>query len=438
MVLVEILIILLLTILNGVLSMSELAMVSARKSRLRKEADEGNAHAATALQLIEKPGSFLATVQVGITLIGIIAGVFGGASLSQHLADELALIAWLKPYASTLSLFIVVLFITYLSLVVGELLPKRLALSYPEAIACGAASLLKKFSWLCRPIVWFLDRSTDFVVWLFRIPERTEPDVSQEDITSMVMEGTKSGAVDPEEKAIIERLFQLGDRTLSAIMTSRKDIVPLSKNMTILDAWELVMSEPHHYFPVFEELKQEPIGVISAKELAAHQLQGLGGNWENLIQPPLIVPVSASPLSVLDQFKQKKAAMALVVDEYGSFIGIVTLHDIIEALVGDIDDIDEDPAGIVKREDGSYLVDASLPVEQAFQELNIPDVSESEKGQYHSLGGFVFKRLGHLPKVGEHFTWQGWRFEVIDMDRTRLDKVLILKLPEVAELQTDQ
>lgn len=430
MVLVEIFIILLLTILNGVLSMSELAMVSARKSRLRNAADEGDTQAALALQLIDKPGNFLATVQVGITLIGIIAGVFGGASLSQHLADELSQVSWLKPVANTVSLFIVVLIITYLSLVIGELLPKRLALSYPEAIARGAARLLQRFSALCKPIVWFLDRSTDFIVWLFRIPERTEPDISQEDITSMVMEGTKSGAVDPEEKEIIERLFQLGDLTLSAIMTPRKDIVPLVKSMTILDAWELVMSEPHHYFPVFEELKQEPIGVISAKELAAFQLQGLGGNWESIIQPPLIVPVSASPLSVLDQFKQKKAAMALVVDEYGSFIGLVTLHDIIEALVGDIDDIDEEPASIVKRDDGSYLVDASLSVEQAFEDLGIPNVNDDEKGQYHSLGGFVFKRLGHLPKVSEHFTWKGFRFEVIDMDRTRLDKVLIVKLPE--------
>ncbi len=430
MVLVEIFIILLLTILNGLLSMSELAMVSARKSRLRNSADEGDTQAALALQLIDKPGNFLATVQVGITLIGIIAGVFGGASLSQHLADELSQVSWLKPVANTVSLFIVVLIITYLSLVIGELLPKRLALSYPEAIARGAARLLQRFSALCKPIVWFLDRSTDFIVWLFRIPERTEPDISQEDITSMVMEGTKSGAVDPEEREIIERLFQLGDLTLSAIMTPRKDIVPLVKSMTILDAWELVMSEPHHYFPVFEELKQEPIGVISAKELAAFQLQGLGGNWESIIQPPLIVPVSASPLSVLDQFKQKKAAMALVVDEYGSFIGLVTLHDIIEALVGDIDDIDEEPASIVKRDDGSYLVDASLSVEQAFEDLGIPNVNDDEKGQYHSLGGFVFKRLGHLPKVSEHFTWKGFRFEVIDMDRTRLDKVLIVKLPE--------
>ncbi|HMO36037.1 MAG TPA: transporter associated domain-containing protein [Gemmatales bacterium] len=186
--------------------------------------------------------------------------------------------------------------------------------------------------------------------------------------------------------------------------------------------------EPHDYFPVFAALSQEPIGVISAKELAAHQLEGLGGNWEKLIHPPLIVPVSASPLSVLDQFKQKKLAMALVVDEYGSFIGLVTLHDIIEALVGDIADIDEEPAGLVQREDGSYLVDASLPVEIAFGELAIPAIREEEKGQYHSLGGFVFKRLGHLPKVGEYFIWEGWRFEVIDLDRTRLDKILISKV----------
>lgn len=429
----EIVVIVLLIVLNGLLSMSELAIVSARKSRLQKDAEQGNRSAAIALALLEKPGSFLATVQVGITLVGIIAGVYGGAALSHHLAEWLTLIPGLAPWASSLSLFLVVLLITYLSLVIGELLPKRLALSHAETIAKVAAPPLLWLSSLCRPIVWLLDRSTDLFVWLFRIPERSTPDISQEDITSMVDEGTRTGVVDPEEQEIIERLFELGDRTLSAIMTPRKDIMPLNKSMSILDAWELVMSEPHHFFPVFEEYKEEPIGVISAKELAALQLKGYGGNWESIIQPPLIVPVTASPLKVLDQFKQKKAAMALVVDEYGSFIGIVTLHDIIEALVGDIDDVDEEPSSIVTREDGSYLMDASLSVEEALEHLELSAAIHQEKGQYHSLGGFVFKRLGHLPKVGEHFTWNHWRFEVVDMDRTRIDKILASPAPVKAQ-----
>ncbi|MBL8821995.1 MAG: HlyC/CorC family transporter [Planctomycetia bacterium] len=424
----EIIIILTLIVLNGVLSMTELAMVSARKSRLRKDADEGHRSAQLALQLAEKPGSFLATVQVGITLIGIIAGVFGGATLAGSLATVLSKVSWLAPYAQTISLVLVILLITYLSLVIGELLPKRLALSYPEAIARGSARFLQIFSTLCRPIVWFLDRSTDALVFLFGIKERHEPDVSQEDIASMVVEGTRTGAIDPEEKEIIERLFQMGDRTLSSIMTPRNEIIHLKKGMTTPDAWELVMSEPHQHFPVFEEFKDEPVGIISAKELAAYQLEGLGGNWESIIQPPLIVPVSASPFRTLDQFKQHKVAMALVVDEFGSFVGIVTLHDIIEALVGDIDDVDEEPAGVTQREDGSYLVDASLAVEDAFRHIGLDAEIEEEKGQYHSVGGFVFKRLGHMPRLGEHFDWRAWRFEVIDLDRTRLDKILVSKL----------
>jgi putative hemolysin len=433
MIWLEIAIIVLLIVINGLLSMSELAVVSARKSRLQREAEQGNHAAKTVLSLLEKPGNFLATVQVGITLVSIIAGVYGGAALSHHLADRLAHVPGLNAYASSISLFVVVLIITYLSLVIGELLPKRLALSHPEAIAKVAAPPLLFISTLCKPIVWLLDRSTDLFVMIFGIRERTTPDISQEDITSMVDEGTRTGIIDPEEQEIIQRLFELSDRTLSAIMTPRKEIVPIKKSLSILDAWELVMSEPHHFFPVFEDFKEEPIGVISAKELAAFQLKGYGGNWESIIQPPLIVPVTASPLTVLDQFKQKKAAMALVVDEFGSFIGIVTLHDIIEALVGDIDDIDEDPAGIVTREDGSLLMDASLSVEVALDHLQLTDAISEEKGQYHSLGGFVFKRLGHLPKVGEHFTWKNWRFEVIDMDRTRIDKVLITAVAELPD-----
>lgn len=424
----EIIIILTLIVLNGVLSMTELAMVSARKSRLRKDADEGHRSAALALQLAEKPGSLLATVQVGITLIGIVAGVFGGATLAGSLASLLAKVSWLAPYAQTISFVLVILLITYLSLVLGELLPKRLALSYPEAIARGSARFLQIFSTMCKPVVWFLDRSTDALVLLFGIKERHEPDVSQEDITSMVVEGTRTGAIDPEEREIIERLFQMGDRNLSSIMTPRSEIIHLKKGMTTPDAWELVMSEPHQHFPVFEEFKDEPVGIISAKELAAYQLQGYGGNWESIIQPPLIVPVSATPFRTLDQFKQRKVAMALVVDEYGSFVGIVTLHDIIEALVGDIDDIDEEPAGVTKRDDGSYLVDASLPVEEAFRHFELDAEIEAEKGQYHSVGGFIFKRLGHMPKLGEYFDWKGWRFEVIDLDRTRLDKILVSKI----------
>lgn len=433
----EIIIILTLIVLNGVLSMTELAMVSARKSRLRKDADEGHRSAQLALQLAEKPGSFLATVQVGITLIGIVAGVFGGATLAGSLASLLSKVSWLAPYAQTVSFVLVILLITYLSLVIGELLPKRLALSYPEAIARGSARFLHIFSTLCKPIVWFLDRSTDALVLLFGIKERHEPDVSQEDIASMVVEGTRTGAIDPEEREIIERLFQMGDRTLSSIMTPRNEIIHLKKGMTTPDAWELVMSEPHQHFPVFEEFKDEPVGIISAKELAAYQLQGYGGNWESIIQPPLIVPVSATPFRTLDQFKQHKVAMALVVDEFGSFVGIVTLHDIIEALVGDIDDIDEEPAGVTKRDDGSYLVDASLPVEEAFRHFELAAEIEEEKGQYHSVGGFIFKRLGHMPKLGEYFDWKGWRFEVIDLDRTRLDKILVSKMASDKKIEPE-
>lgn len=433
----EIIIILALIVLNGLLSMTELAMVSARKSRLRKVADEGHRSAQLALQLAEKPGSFLATVQVGITLVGIVAGVFGGATLAGSLASLLSQVSWLEPYAQSVSLVLVILLITYLSLVLGELLPKRLALSYPEAIARGSARFLQIFSTVCKPIVWFLDRSTDALVLLFGIKERHEPDVSQEDIASMVVEGTRTGAIDPEEREIIERLFQMGDRTLSSIMTPRNEIIHLKKGMTTPDAWELVMSEPHQHFPVFEEFKDEPVGIISAKELAAYQLEGYGGNWESIIQPPLIVPVSATPFRTLDQFKQHKVAMALVVDEFGSFVGIVTLHDIIEALVGDIDDIDEEPAGVTKRDDGSYLVDASLPVEEAFRHFELDAEIEAEKGQYHSVGGFVFKRLGHMPKLGEHFDWKGWRFEVIDLDRTRLDKILVSKIASEEKVESE-
>jgi putative hemolysin len=284
---------------------------------------------------------------------------------------------------------------------------------------------------MCMPLVWLLDRSTDLVAWLLRIRERTTPDVSEDDITSMVSDGAKAGAVDPREQEIIRRVFRIGDLAVSGIMTPRSDVVALRKGMSLDDAWKLAMSKVHHYFPVFDEANKEIGGVIAAKDLASLRLESRTEPWETLIRPALVLPVSSTVLYALELIRERGVTLALVVDEFGGFVGIVTLHDVVEALVGGVGRLPEEAPEITRRDDGSFLVDASLDAQDAFTRIGIPHSLEEESGEYHTLGGFVLKRFGHIPHEGEHFDWHGWRFEVLDMDRHRVDKVLVNKLPNM-------
>jgi putative hemolysin len=430
MVLTELVIILLLSVINGLLSMSELAVVSARRSRLRRDAERGSDPARVALALAEDPGAFLATVQVGITLVGIIAGVYGGASLAERLDGLLSQVPALAGISATLSFVLVVAVITYLTLVIGELLPKRLALNNAEAIAKAVARPLAVLAAACRPLVWLLDRSTDLLAWLLRVRERTGPDVSEDDITSMVSEGTAAGAVDPREQEIIRRVFRIGDLAVSAIMTPRSEVVGLRRGMTLDEAWDLAVTRVHHHFPVFDEAQDHIVGVVAAKELAGLRLAGRKQPWEEITRPVLAIPESATVLRALELIREQGTTLAVVVDEFGGFIGIVTLHDVVEALVGGLGRVPGEAAEVTRRDDGSFLVDASLDVQDAFARMGIPYTLEDESGEYHTLGGFVLKRLGHIPRTGEHFDWDGWRFEVVDMDRHRVDKLLVSQRPD--------
>ncbi len=427
----EILFILLLVIANGVFAMSELAIVSAQKSRLQSLANQGDYKASVALQLANSPTRFLSTVQVGITLIGIAAGALGGATLSEKLQQGFTQVKLLAPYSEPLSIGIVILGITYLSLIVGELVPKRLAMSNPEQIAAMVAIPMRMLSNLAYPLVHLLTNSTEIVLKLLGAGAPSEPQVTEEEIKILLRQGTEDGTFEAEEQTIVERVFQLGDQRVSAMMTPRLDIIWLDLDDSLEKNCRLILEDTHSRFPVCQGQLDNVLGILHVNDLLNQLLDKQPMDLTARLQHPLFVPESTRVLKVLELFKQASTHLAIVVDEYGILQGLVTLNDVLEAIVGDIASIDEneDPQ-IVQREDGSWLVDGMMPMNSFKATFNIPELSDETRGTYNTLGGFVILRLGRIPTTADHFEWGNFRFEVVDMDGTRVDKVLITALPD--------
>lgn len=423
--------ILLLIVANGVFSGSEIALVSARKARLEQRARQGNAKARLALKLANHPNNFLSTVQIGITLIGILSGALGGATVANSLRLRLDQVPALAPYSEVLSLAAVVGLITYLSLVVGELVPKRIALSYPEAIACQVAGPMQKLSKLAAPLVALLGISTSFVVKLMGLKERPEVAITEEELRLLIDQGTEAGTFEVAEQEMMGRVLQLGDRPIRSIMTPRTDIEWLKVDASFSEHSELVMQSAHSHFPVCNSSIDDCVGVVSLKALLPNYLSqstppvGL----LSLVHPPLFVAESTYVLKVLELFQSSGTHFAMVLDEYGGVEGLVTLNDVVEAIVGDLPSIEDanDPM-MVQREDGSWLLDGLLPVDDLKELLNRKQLSEDEDN-YHTLAGFMIRHMGRIPTAGDFFEWQGLRFEVVDMDGRRVDKVLLENLP---------
>lgn len=434
----EILIILLLILLNGIFAMSEMAIVSAKKVRLQQLADRGNAKARAALKLAESPNHFLSTVQVGITVIGILAGAFGGATISEKLAIELKRIPLLAAQASGIALFIVVFAIAYCSLVLGELVPKRLALNNPERIAISIASPMGFLAKLTAPAVNLLSYSTEFVLRLLGIEPSTEPEVTEEEIQILIEQGTEAGTFDEVEQDIVQRVFRLGDRRVSSLMTPRLDIMWLDLDDSSDVNRQKILNSSHTRFPVCQGGIDNVLGVLQINTVLTQCLVGNPIDITNSLQQPVFVPESTRALKILELFKQSGPHLALVVDEYGVLQGLVTLNDILEALVGDIPSIDDtDELEAVQREDGSWLVDGMYSVEEFQKLFDIEELPGQERGNYHTLGGFVITYLGRIPAAADHFEWGDFRFEVMDMDGNRVDKVLVMPLPK-NPLQSDR
>jgi putative hemolysin len=425
----EILFILLLVIANGIFAMSELAIVSAQKSRLQSLANQGNYKASVALQLAKSPTRFLSTVQVGITLIGIAAGALGGATLSEKLRQVLSQVRFLAPYSQPLSISIVILGITYLSLIIGELVPKRLAMSNPEQIAAMVAIPMRMLSNLAYPLVHLLTNSTEIVLKVLGIGAPSEPQVTEEEIKVLLRQGTEEGTFEAEEQTIVERVFQLGDQRVSAMMTPRLDIVWLDLDDALEKNCRLILEDTHSRFPVCQGQLDNVLGILHVNDLLNQLLDKQPIDLTSRLQDPLFVPESTRVLKILELFKQAGTHLALVVDEYGILQGLVTLNDVLEAIVGNIASIDEDEGPqIVQREDGSWLVDGMMPIGSFKAIFNIREFNNETKGNYNTLGGFIIQYLGRIPMAADHFEWGGFRFEVVDMDGTRVDKVLIVAL----------
>ncbi len=424
----EILILVLLIAANGVFAMSEMAIVSARKARLQQAADEGDGGARAALALAEAPNIFLSTVQIGITLIGILAGAFGGATLANRIAAAAGRIGWLAPYANEIGIGAMVLLITYLSLVMGELAPKRLALSRAETIAARVARPMYVLSQLTAPAVRVLSASTDLLLRAIGARPSSEPPVTEEEIKIMIAQGTAVGVFEEAEKDLVTGVFRLAERRVSTLMTPRPEIVWFDIDEPPQEIWRRMAASGHSAFPIYEGAMDNVVGIVNAKDLWARAVAGQPIDLRQALIPPLFVPESMAALRVLELLRETRRHLALVIDEFGSIQGLVTLFDILEAIVGEIPSAAPwDEPEIVQREDGSWLLDGALPVDEMRELFDLDRLPEQERGAYETVGGFVMMMLGRIPTAGDRFEWGGLCFEVVDMDRLRVDKVLVTR-----------
>lgn len=426
----EILLIFLLLLLNGVFAMSEIAIVSSRKVRLQQKAEDGDTAAKTALDLANSPNRFLSTVQIGITLVGILAGALGGATLAERLALWLSKIQGLAQYSAGLAFAIVVLLTTYFSLVIGELIPKRLGLLNPERVAVAVAKPMRALSLLASPLVKILSLSTDLGLRLLGASASKEPPVTEEEIKVLMEQGTQVGVFETVEQDMVESVFSLADRPIDSIMTPRTEIEWLDLDETNEEILEEIKQSRHTRFPVAQDNLDNVVGMLSAKVFLEKMLAGETFNISDLLEPPLFVPDSMSTLRTLGRIKDAGVHEALVLDEYGGLLGMVTLYDILKAIVGELPGPgdSEEPQAVV-REDGSWLIDGLLPIDEVKSVLDLEELPEEDRIGYQTLGGFVMSQLGRIPTAGQQFEWNGMRFEVIDMDGRRVDKVLVSKIP---------
>jgi putative hemolysin len=425
---IEIVILLALILANGIFSGTELAVVSARRGRLQQRADDGDAGAAAALKLQEDPNRFLSSVQIGITLIGTLTGVFGGASIASTLEVPLRNIPALAPYAPSIALTTVVLIITYLTLVLGELVPKRLALQNAEGIARAMAIPMTLIARISSPVIWLLSISTQLVLRLLGQSNVPEERVTEEDIRQMVREGAEGGEVEPHEQQIIERLFLATDRAVRTIMTPRRDVYMLEADATLNQVMPEVIESGFSRFPVYEKEPDQIIGMVHVRDmLKLMQTQGREATVRQTMSPPLYVPENSQAMALLPLFRKSQRHLAIVVGELGGIEGVVTLEDVLEEIVGEIpDEYDElDDPSIIRREDGSLLVDGVLPINEVRTLLQVDELPGEQTYRFDTLAGFVISLIGHIPTVGEYVNWQNWKFEVVDMDGLRVDKVLI-------------
>ncbi len=433
----EILILLILILLNGILALSEIAIVSAKKSKLNAAVKRGDIGAKTALKLAENPSRFLSTVQIGITLIGILTGVYSGENLTRSLEMWLNKLEPIQPHSHSVAVTIVVVAITFFSLVLGELVPKRIGLAMPETIAGIMSKPMFLLSRITAPFIWLLSNTTEFIVKLFGLGKSTENQVTEEEIKAIISEGTEAGAIEEIEQDIVENVFHMGDRRIRSLMTPRIDVVWLNVDDSNFEIKEKIKASVHTIFPVAEGDVDKILGVVFVKDLLASSFDKEDVNLRKHLKTPLFIPENIKAFKVLEKFKESKMHFAVVLNEFGGVSGIATMNDLLETLVNDVDEEYENDKEIVERADGSYLIDASIPFPDFLRYFEVGNVHEEELNQYNTLGGLVFNLSRSIPQVGAKFVWKGFHLEVLDMDGRRIDKVLVSKPEEPTVILED-
>lgn len=432
----EIAILFALILLNGLFAMSEIALVTARKARLQKLIDEGDSGAAAAVKLGEDPTRFLSTIQIGITSIGVLNGIVGEAALAGPLALWLEALGVPMPFGSYAATGLVVVLITYFSIVVGELVPKRIGQSYPETFARLVARPINFLAVATKPFVLLLSTSTRTLLRLMGVKETSGSPVTEEEIHAMLVEGTTAGVIESHEHTMVRNVFRLDDRQIGSLMVPRGDVVCLDLEESLEENLRRIETSDHARFPVVKGGMANLVGVINARQWLSRTLRDkTHGLADQPLQTALYVPETITGMELLDNFRLSDVHMAFVIDEYGEVQGIVTLQDLIEAITGEFQPRDPETSWALQREDGSWLLDGHIPVPELKDRLNLDAVPEEERGRYHTLSGMVMLLTGTLPKVTDTVEWEGWRLEVVDMDGKTIDKILARRVPDEEKLE---
>jgi len=423
----ELIILAAMLLVNGFFALAEIAVVSARKARLRHLADRGSKRAAAALAAATQPARFLSTVQAGVTLLTITAGVFSGKTIAVHLAGVLARADWLAPYAREAALVIVILCLTLCTVVIGELVPKRLALAFPERLSMLVTPVVNAFAHIVAPVVSLLTWLTNMLLRLAGLKKNpSETPVTDEELNILIEQGMAAGVFNKTEKEMVAGVLELDKLAVKRLMTPRPKIVFLNVDDTDEVNWRKIVSSGHSYFPVYQGNREQVLGMVAVKALWAHAAIGLPAPLKNLVVPPLIVPESMMANQLLEAFKKSGKHIALVTDEFGAIQGLATLLDVVEAITGDLPERGSRPDPAAKqRDDGAWLIDAALPTDELKTLLGLATLPSETDADYQTLGGFVVTQFGRIPAAGEHFEHAGWRFEIAGMDKHRVDKVLV-------------
>ncbi|HEX6333498.1 MAG TPA: hemolysin family protein [Flavisolibacter sp.] len=426
----EVLILFGLIFLNALFVMSEIALVSARKTRLEMMAEKGDKKAERALELANNPDIFLSAAQIGITLIAILTGVYSGEKFSRHLTPIFNQFLVLQPYSETIATTIIVIVVTFLSIVFGELIPKHIGLQNAERISKMVAGPVHFFARITHPIVWLLNKTSSLIFRIFNIKSKKDESMTEEEIKAIISEGTESGTIEEEEREMIERIFHLGDRNITSLMTHRSDIIWFDLNDNEVIIRDKIVGEPHSVYPICDGSIDNIKGMVSIKDLYIIDDFTL---FRDVVQPALFVPENNTAYQVMEKFKETKSHSCFIVDEYGSLQGMITLNDILEAIVGDIPQTGDLDYEIRERDDGTYLVDAQIPFYDFLSWFGKADWASEEEYTFDTLAGCVLHELEHIPETGEKMTWRGFEIEVMDMDGHRIDKVLVKPSREIID-----